>query len=193
MARTRAALLEAAGDCLARYGIRKTTMVDVAARSKVAKATLYNHFRTKDDLLVAYVEDRVNHLTRTAVATAAASGLPAALTEAAALLAADPVLRRAATEEPALLAPLASPSSSRGWQLARTGVCDLLVAGHAPAGQVEVDLVLRWLAGQLLWPADEDASVGVLVRGLTAQGASAAAPEPLGAVEQAPALGWPTA
>jgi AcrR family transcriptional regulator len=193
MARTRAALLTAAGDCLSRYGIRKTTMVDVAARSKVAKATLYNHFRTKDDLLVAYLEDRVTHLTRTAVATAAASGLPAALSEVAELLAADPVLRRAAAEEPALLAPLGSPSSARAWQLARTGVADLLVAGRASASQADIDLVLRWLASQLLWPAEGEGSVAVLVRGLSPVDAPAPVVGPVDVAEPAPTLGWPTA
>jgi AcrR family transcriptional regulator len=193
MARTRAALLEAAGECLSRYGIRKTTMVDVAARSRVAKATLYNHFRTKDDLLVAYLEDRVSTLSRTAVATATESGLSAGLQEISSALAADPVLRRAAVEEPALLAPLASPSDARGWQLARTGVADLLVAGRATATGADVDLVLRWVASQLLWPLDGAASVEVLARVLTP-----AAPEP-SAVRSAPtqqhrpAVGWPSA
>ena len=35
MARTRSALLDAAHACLAKYGIRKTTMVDVASSSGV--------------------------------------------------------------------------------------------------------------------------------------------------------------
>jgi AcrR family transcriptional regulator len=129
MARTRAALLAATGECLGRYGVRKTTMVDVAERSRVAKATLYNHFRTKDDLLAAYVEDRVAALVRTA-ATAAAEGLPAALASVARQLADDPALRRAAAEEPAVLAALAVPSEVRGWQAARDGVRAVLAAAR---------------------------------------------------------------
>ncbi|MCW2543394.1 MAG: transcriptional regulator, TetR family, partial [Frankiales bacterium] len=62
MAHTRAALLHATDACVARYGVRKTTMVDVASRSGVAKATLYNHFRTKDDVLAALVEQQVADL-----------------------------------------------------------------------------------------------------------------------------------
>jgi AcrR family transcriptional regulator len=190
MARTRAALLEAAGECLSRYGIRKTTMVDVAARSKVAKATLYNHFRTKDDLLVAYVEERVASLARTAVATASADGLGAALEEVATLLADDPVLRRAASQEPALIAPLAAPSDSRGWALARAGAADVLVAARVPSAAAEVDLVLRWVVSQLLWPGAKDGSVDVLVRALG--GGAAPVPSPSAAPEApSPALGWP--
>ena len=200
MGRTRAALLEAAGECLGRYGIRKTTMVDVAARSRVAKATLYNHFRTKDDLLVAYVEDRVAALTRTAVATAAVSGLAPALAEVASQLAADPVLRRAATEEPALLAPLAVPAASRGWQQAQEGVAAVLAAARVTAGPAEVALLLRWVTSQALWPVGaDDSSLSALVAGLTAvpAGAEPATAQvvppaaPSVAAGALPALGWP--
>lgn len=192
MARTRAALLQATGDCLARYGVRKTTMVDVAARSRVAKATLYNHFRTKDDLLVAYVEDRVTALSRTAVATASTAGLATALDEVAAVLREDPVLRRAAREEPAALAPLAAPSDSRGWAAARTGATDLLTAARVPAGAAQVALLMRWVTSQLLWPLDGgDASVQALVAQLSAVPQESAAPEPQQVDAQVPAVGWP--
>jgi AcrR family transcriptional regulator len=190
MARTRAALLTAAHDCLARYGIRKTTMVDVASRSGVAKATLYNHFRTKDDLLAALVEDRVAALTRTAIGTAAAQGLAAALAELATVLADDAALRRAAADEPALLAPLASGGSGRGWQLAREGVVTLLAAARVEATPGQVDLLLRWLVSQVLWPVGpEDRSSAAVVEALSAVPAAPQAPEPAPA---APTLGWPT-
>jgi AcrR family transcriptional regulator len=185
MARTRSALLEAAHACLAKYGIRKTTMVDVASSSGVAKATLYNHFRTKDDLLVALVEERVAALASVALSVTVAEGLSAGLGHAADLLAQDGALRRAAFEEPALLAPLARPSGARAWSLARDGVAAVLGAGGVTAGSAEVDLVLRWFTGQLLWPADASAALALAER-LTGDGV---APAP---VAQSPSLGWPT-
>ncbi len=103
------------------------------------------------------------------------------------------MLRRAATEEPALLAPLGSPSSARAWQLARTGVADLLVAGRASASQADVDLVLRWLASQLLWPVAGEGSAMALVRGLTPGDAPAPVVPQLDHAELSPSLGWPTA
>jgi AcrR family transcriptional regulator len=190
MARTRAALLTAAADCLGRSGIRTTTMVDVASRSGVAKATLYNHFRTKDDLLAALVEERVTALTRTAVSTASAHGLAAALTELSATLADDPALRRAATEEPALLAPLATAGKSRGWLLARDGAGALLAAARVEASPGQVDLVLRWLVSQLLWPAEPGEESGAaLVAALSAVPAAPQAP----VADAAPSVGWPSA
>ncbi|HUR14999.1 MAG TPA: TetR/AcrR family transcriptional regulator [Mycobacteriales bacterium] len=192
MARTRAALLEATGECLARYGVRKTTMVDVAAHSRVAKATLYNHFRTKDDLLAAYVEDRVDALTRAAVAAASASGLPAGLAAVASALREDPALRRAAREEPATLAPLSVPSQCRAWTSARTGAADLLTAARVPGGAAEVALLLRWAASQLLWPVGpDDASAQALVAQLSAVPAVAEPDVQQPAAAPVPALGWP--
>ncbi|MDX6225062.1 MAG: TetR/AcrR family transcriptional regulator, partial [Frankiales bacterium] len=55
MLRTRAAILDGAERCIERDGIRRTTMSDVSGEAKVAKATLYNHFRTKDDVMSALV------------------------------------------------------------------------------------------------------------------------------------------
>jgi AcrR family transcriptional regulator len=183
MARTRGALLEAAGECLGRYGIRKTTMVDVASRSRVAKATLYNHFRTKDDLLAAYVEDRVASLVATASATASEHGLVAALRGVASALAADAPLRRAATEEPGLLAPLAVPGPGRGWVVAKQGAAAVLTAGGVDPSADAVEALLRWVTSQLLWPATDGGGAGLL------QGGPAV--ELVDVAEPAPTVGWP--
>ena len=152
MGRTRSALLAATAECVARYGIRKTTMVDVASKSRVAKATLYNHFRTKDDVLAALVEQQAAELVGACVTVASAQGLVAGLTEAARLLADNPALRKAAQDEPALLAPLMSPGSGRGWQAARDGAAAFLTAAGTPGGPAEVELLLRWVVSQVLWP-----------------------------------------
>jgi AcrR family transcriptional regulator len=190
MARTRSALLEATAACLARYGIRKTTMVDVASRSGVAKATLYNHFRTKEDLLAALVEERVQSLTAKAVAVAGQEGLAAALADVAAVLADDPALRRAAAQEPALLASLAVPGSARAWTQAREGVAAVLSAARARSGPAEVELVLRWVVSQLWWPATP-ASVDLVVAAVG--GPSAPVAVVPAAVTPAPGVGWPGA
>src|SRR3954467_2543487 len=62
MERTRANVLAAAARCVAKYGSRRTTMGDIATTSGVAKATIYNHFRTKDDVYVALVDAEVRGL-----------------------------------------------------------------------------------------------------------------------------------
>ena len=202
MGRTRAALLAATAECVERYGIRKTTMVDVAARSKVAKATLYNHFRTKDDVLLALVESTVAELLATALATAARQGLVPALEQAAGALEASGPLRTAAVKEPALLAPMLVPGEGRGWQALRDGIAAVLSAARVSASPEDVEVVLRWLLSQLLWPmAHEGAAAGAqaLVRGLGGAAAPpadvTAAPAPTTVPLPRPVdvagLGWP--
>ncbi len=196
MGRTRSALLQATGECVARYGVRKTTMVDVASRSGVAKATLYNHFRTKEDVLAALVEQQVADLVGACVTTAAAEGLVAALAQAGEVLAKSPPLRKAAEAEQSLLARLATPGPGRGWQIARDGVAAVLTAGRAASGQDDVELVLRWCASQLLWPLAEGSArtaAEVVVRGLGGGAVPAPAPVDGPAPAAAPrsGLGWP--
>ena len=53
MGRTRLGLLTGAARAFAEHGLRRSTMQSVAAAAGVAKATLYNHFRTKDDVATA--------------------------------------------------------------------------------------------------------------------------------------------
>jgi AcrR family transcriptional regulator len=53
MERARSGILAAAADLVAEGGQRALTMSAVARRAAVAKATVYNHFRDRDELLVA--------------------------------------------------------------------------------------------------------------------------------------------
>ena len=194
MGRTRSALLEATAECVARYGIRKTTMVDVASKSRVAKATLYNHFRTKDDVLAAVVEHQVATLAGSCVNTAGSEGLEAALVEAAAFVAGSAPLRKAAESEQGLLAPLLTPGEARGWAQARDGVAAVLSAGRAAHGPAEVEMVLRWVLSQVLWPLTPEqaaAQASALVAGLAPVTAPAPAAVPAEGAGPAALLGWP--
>jgi len=53
MLRAREQILDAAAELVASGGLSAVTMASVARRSAVAKATVYNHFRDRDDLLQA--------------------------------------------------------------------------------------------------------------------------------------------
>jgi AcrR family transcriptional regulator len=183
MLRTRTALLAAAAGCIERYGVRKTTMSDLATVGGVAKATLYNHFRTKDDVLTALVETSVAALADECALVAAGrapvtpglpdpgAGLAAAFAAAARALAASRPLRRVAASEPAVLAALATPGDGPLWAGVRAGVARVLTAADAPADPATIELVLRALLGHLVDPAGEDAARhagAVLAAGLAA-------------------------
>jgi AcrR family transcriptional regulator len=161
MNRTRAALLAGAARAVAASGT-KITMAQVATSSGVAKATLYNHFRTREAVLAALVVDQAGQL----VDAQAGKPLEQALVDAATALSSHPVRRGLAQVEPAALAAIARiDATAPGWARARAGVVEALAA----ASRAGADTVLRWLASFLLTPADPAtiaADVAVLVAGL---------------------------
>lgn len=57
-------IMRTAYELFARRGIRAVGIDEVIARSGVAKATLYRHFRTKNDLVLAFLERRDQLWTR---------------------------------------------------------------------------------------------------------------------------------
>lgn len=169
MGRTRAALMSGAARAVQANGT-KITMSQVASASGVAKATLYNHFRTRDAVLAGLVEHEVAAL----VSALGSRPLPDALAGAARALSEHPVLRALRRVEPAVLARLAAHDpAARGWQLARDAVAAALVRD----GRAGTDFVLRWLASFVVSPADPagvDADVAVLVAGLPGRPGDAA-------------------
>jgi AcrR family transcriptional regulator len=149
MARTRAGILVAAVRLVAERGTRHASMADLARAAGIAKGTLYNHFRTRDDVWAGVVEAELAAL----VEECHGRPLAGALAHAAQRVSTHPALRRLAAEEPAVLAALATPvPDCHGWALAAAAVTDALAAaGRDRAG---ADLVLRWLASYLTRPDD---------------------------------------
>ncbi|MGI8762183.1 MAG: TetR family transcriptional regulator [Jatrophihabitantaceae bacterium] len=161
MSRTRNALLGGARRAATDSGT-KITMAQVAAAAGVAKATLYNHFRTRDSVLSALLAHEVTSL----VDELADVPLPQALAAAAEAVARHPVLRTLARIEPATIAALGCvDTGAEGWRLAHDAVATTL-ARHRRGG---TETVLRWLASYLLTPAGPAAvaaDVAVLLAGL---------------------------
>lgn len=157
MAHTRQAILDGALRSVAEHGTAGVTMAQIARDAGVAKATLYNHFRTKDDVWSALARREGNALAEALVAAAAAD-----LADALALtaLAVGEHPGRAAVTDPALLT---------GWPVASDAVRRALVAAGRPDDPAGVDLVLRWLVTQLSRPGDEStvrAQAALLAAGL---------------------------
>jgi AcrR family transcriptional regulator len=185
MSKARAGILSGAARSIERFGTRKTTMADIARAGGVAKATLYNHFRDKDEVYAALLETEVDEvLARVAetqvkvsaeVGTAAgAEPLAAALAAAAAAVSAHPVLRRLAETEPAVLATLLRPGDGPVWGrvLARA---DELVRGAGTEAALDSDTALRWVLSHVSWPATGDPidAARRLAAGLTSPGRKA--------------------
>jgi AcrR family transcriptional regulator len=161
MNRSRSALLDGARQAVVSCATR-ITMAQVATAAGVAKATLYNHFRTREAVLSALLADEVSSL----IENCAGRPLPDALADAADALSANPMLRSIARLEPATLALLAQVDmSAEGWRHARDAIRALLDSAERGGSAI----VLRWLASYLMTPAsraDIDADVETLLTGL---------------------------
>jgi AcrR family transcriptional regulator len=152
MGRTRLLVLDAVADLLVERGVRKTSMTEIALAAGIAKGTLYNHFRTKDEVLAALAEAEVQAV----VEECRSLPLAEALAHAAWRAGTHPVVRRLAAEEPsALVALLVAGPSGVAWRTARRAVADLLVlSGKEPDA---ADLVVRWVASHCAAPSRTDA------------------------------------
>ena len=160
-ARSRAAILDGARAAILASG-SKLTMSQIAARAGVAKATLYNHYRTREDVLadlllaeIDAVVARVSHLP-----------LSLALRRAAGEISENPLLEALGGQDSSTLSVLAMIDvRAAGWSRVAQA-SDRLLARHGRRG---TPTVLRWLSSFLLAPAEADdiaADVEVLVAGL---------------------------
>jgi AcrR family transcriptional regulator len=140
MGRTRLGLLAGAGRAFAEQGLRRSTMQSVAAAAGVAKATLYNHFRTKDEVARALLALELDRLSAAAAALPTGEALAALSDE----LGAHPVLRRLAETEPEVLAALLG--TDRWAEL--TG----RLAWALRVDEDGAQLAGRWLLGVVLQP-----------------------------------------
>jgi AcrR family transcriptional regulator len=137
---TRAGLLAGAARAFAEAGVRRSTMQSIAAAAGVSKATLYNHFRTKDEVARELLAVELGRLTRLAAALPPADALAALSDE----LGAHPVLRRLADTEPELLHALLGTAT---WPELVTALAEALGVDDDSA-----DLAGHWLLGVVLQP-----------------------------------------
>jgi AcrR family transcriptional regulator len=171
MGRTHEAALRGALAAVAKYGSRKATMGDIALLAGIAKATLYNHFRTREDVYAAVAEAEVNAIAVAARAKIA-EGFDVAVAEATRLIADHAALRRVAGDDPAALVALATPDDGAAWVAARAQVTVALTQAGYAATPAAVDVVLRYLTSQLLAPsspAERTESAVLIMRAVSGQ------------------------
>ena len=157
MSRTRRGLLTGARTAFAERGLKKTTMQHVAAAAGVAKATLYNHFRTKDDVAQALIAFELDRLAALAAELPLTVAVPALAEE----VGAHPVLRRLAETEPEILVQM------MGLDADRWGDVVLTLGSALRISRPEAELLCRWLLGLVLQPgtAPERAAQAAVVTG----------------------------
>jgi AcrR family transcriptional regulator len=142
MNRTRAGLLAGAARAFAEHGVRRSTMQSIAAAAGVAKATLYNHFRTKDEVAAALLATELDRL----VAVAGALSTDQALATLSDEMGAHPVLRRLAQTEPETLTAMLAVGTERWSELTGRLAAALRIDDDG------AELAARWLVGVALQP-----------------------------------------
>jgi AcrR family transcriptional regulator len=180
-AEPRQAVLAGAYDCIARFGLDKTTLEDVAKASGVSRATIYRLFPGgRDQLLretVGWEMNRFFARLADAVADAPdlATRLETALTFAHRAVQEHAVLQKVLVTEPGALVPLMTIESQRVLGYIAEYLRPL-VAGEAAAGRlragVDVDHAADYLARMVLsligspgrWDLEDPAAVRSLVR-----------------------------
>lgn len=157
MSRTRRGLLSGARTAFAERGLKKTTMQHVAAAAGVAKATLYNHFRTKDDVAHALIAFELDRLAALAAELPLTVAVPALAEE----VGGHPVLRRLAETEPETLVQMMALDAVRWGDVVSTLGASLRIS------RPEAELVCRWLLGLVLQPGtvQERAAQAAVVTG----------------------------
>lgn len=143
MERTRAGILAGARAGIVSEGVRRVSMARVAELGGVAKATVYNHVRSKADLLALVAHDLVD---RAGDAAEQAPDLARGLVAAATLLGQDPVVRAVAQQEPVVIGRLLRVLADPVWDPARNRLAAVSAAHQHPMDAATADLVLRWLA-----------------------------------------------
>ena len=165
MDRAREGLLSGAVASVAARGVRETTMAAIADTGGVARATLYNHFRTKDDVLAAAAEHEALRLVAEA---AARPDLASALAAGFSAVGSHPAVRHLAASEPAALTPLLGQGGGPRWSVVRAAVASGLRAHGVRSDAAAVDLVVRLGLSHALDPAgpEVDAVAAVLAAAL---------------------------
>ncbi len=148
MGRTRGALLTGAFRTVLANGT-KITMSQVALHSGVAKATLYNHFRTRDAVLAALLAHEVDQL----IERVSSMPLERALVQAASDIANHPLLRMLGQSEPGTVAALARVDARiETWGRVQQAIAATLTR----EGLGGASVVMRWLASYLVTPASPE-------------------------------------
>ena len=149
--KSRAAIFAGAKAVIAQVGNYQSNIADIALSAQVSKATIYNQFADKAELIEQLVESEVARLITLALsANSRQEGLYLLSTS----ISQDEALRRLVETDPNDIAKLVTISTHPTWVLAHQGVAKVFGADTAICG-----LILRWLIGQIGSPITKEESL----------------------------------
>jgi AcrR family transcriptional regulator len=146
--RTQNAILEATKELIATTGLKKMSMIEIADVSQVSRATLYNHYRDKDSVLLALCESELARLVEIAQNAPDATS---ALEQISLHVSSDSALAAMRVQDPDQLTLALTQQDNHLWKAFSIALAHLLGEGKSA-------LALRWLLGQALHPINAQQS-----------------------------------
>ena len=149
--KSRVAILAGAKLVIAQVGNYQSNIADIAVSAQVSKATIYNQFADKAEMMESLVESEVIRLTELALAASSRQEGLALLSHA---ISQDLALRKLVQSDPSDIARLVTITNHPTWVLVHQGIAKVFGADSAACG-----VILRWLIGQIASPITEEESV----------------------------------
>jgi len=149
--KSRAAIFKGAKGVITEVGSYQSNIADIAARAQVSKATIYNQFADKAEMMECLVEAEVMRLIDLALG---ASSRQEALYLLSMEISQDAALRKLVETDPLDIAKLVTISPHPIWVLVHQGIAKVFGADSATHG-----VILRWLIGQISSPITQAESL----------------------------------
>jgi AcrR family transcriptional regulator len=148
--KSRTAIFAGAKTVITEVGNYESNISDIALRAQVSKATIYNQFADKAEMMESLVESEVERLVELGLS---ASSRQEALYLLSTSISQDLALRKLVETDPTDIAKLVTISSHPTWVVAHKGIAKIFGGDAAACG-----VVLRWLIGQIASPITQEES-----------------------------------
>lgn len=140
--RSRTAILAGAKIVIGEVGSYESNMVDIAARAQVSRATVYNHFADKEEMMLSLLESEILRLADLAKA---ATSTKNALLVLSREISGDVALRKMTVTDPTDIAAFITIGAHPLWAVVQESLTKIF-------GLDNSSLVLHWLLGQVASP-----------------------------------------
>lgn len=140
--RSRTAILAGAKIVIGEVGSYESNMIDIAARAQVSRATVYNHFADKEEMMLSLLESEILRLADLAKA---ATSTKDALLVLSREISGDVALRKMTVTDPTDIAAFITIGAHPLWAVVQESLTKIF-------GLDNSSLVLRWLLGQVASP-----------------------------------------
>jgi AcrR family transcriptional regulator len=146
--RSRTAILAGAKTVIAEVGSFESNMVDIAARAQVSRATVYNHFADKEEMMFTLLESEILRLAELA---ASAPSPKDALLALSRQISEDKALRKMTETDAKDIAAFVTIGEHPLWAIVQESLTKIFGLNNS-------SLVLHWLLGQVASPLTQSES-----------------------------------